>query len=108
MAKSPIFDGRIKSRGPRYCPSLEDKVHKFNTKDKHQIFLEPETYQNEIIYPNGISTSLPTRIQKKFLKTIKGLKNVIINQFGYSIEYDCIDSQELKENYETKKFAVYS
>ena len=103
LSKSPIFDGRIKSRGPRYCPSLEDKVHKFNTKDKHQIFLEPETYQNEIIYPNGISTSLPTRIQKKFLKTIKGLENVIINQFGYSIEYDCIDSQELKENYETKK-----
>ena len=103
--KSPIFDGRIQSRGPRYCPSLEDKVHRFETKDKHQIFLEPETIENKVIYPNGISTSLPIKIQEKFLRTIEGLENVRINQFGYSIEYDCIDSKELNENYETKKIS---
>ncbi len=103
LNKSPIFNGQITSRGPRYCPSLEDKVNRFETKDKHQIFLEPEAMANNVIYPNGISTSLPINIQKKFLHTIKGLENVVVDQYGYSIEYDCVDSSEIKESFETKR-----
>ena len=105
VSKSPIYNGSIKSKGPRYCPSIEDKVKRFEDKERHLIFLEPETMGAEIIYPNGISTSLPKDIQYKFLKTIKGLENVKINQFGYAIEYDCIDSYEIKDNYETKKIS---
>ncbi len=105
LKQSPIFNGSIKSKGPRYCPSLEDKVHRFRNKDKHQIFLEPETLNNEIIYPNGISTSLPIETQQKFLRTIKGLENVKINQYGYSIEYDCIDSTEIDQSFETKRIS---
>ncbi len=103
LSKSPIYNGSLESKGPRYCPSIEDKVKKFEDRSRHQIFLEPETTFGNIIYPNGISTSLPTEIQKKFLKTIRGLENVEIDKFGYSIEYDCIESSELTETYETKK-----
>lgn len=103
IRKSPMFNGQIKSKGPRYCPSLEDKVYRFKDKKSHQIFLEPETLENKIIYPNGISTSLPVEVQKSFLKSIVGLENVKIDQFGYSIEYDCIDSSELQHSLETKK-----
>ena len=105
LNRSPIFNGKIKSKGPRYCPSLEDKVYRFNNKDQHQIFLEPETLNNEVIYPNGISTSLPLDTQRRFLQTIEGLENVKINQYGYSIEYDCIDSQEINKNFETQKIS---
>ncbi len=103
LNKSPIFNGQIKSRGPRYCPSLEDKIHRFESKDKHQIFLEPETIEKNVIYPNGISTSLPINIQKRVLNTIKGLEKVIVDQYGYSIEYDCVDSSEITNSFETKK-----
>ena len=101
--KSPIYNGSIQSRGPRYCPSIEDKVKKFAERNRHQIFLEPETKSGKIIYPNGISTSLPKKSQIDFLKTIKGLEKAVIEKFGYAVEYDCIESNEIKDTYETKK-----
>ncbi len=101
--KSPLYNGSIQSRGPRYCPSIEDKIKKFTDRSRHQIFLEPETKSGEIIYPNGISTSLPKKVQIDFLKTIKGLEKAIIEKFGYAVEYDCVDSNEIKNTYETKK-----
>ena len=101
--KSPLYNGSIQSRGPRYCPSIEDKIKKFTDRSRHQIFLEPETKSGEIIYPNGISTSLPKKAQIDFLKTIKGLESAIIEKFGYAVEYDCVDSNEIKNTYETKK-----
>ena len=103
IKKSPMFNGQMKSKGPRYCPSLEDKVYRFEDKQSHQIFLEPETLDQKIIYPNGISTSLPVEIQKNLLESIVGLENVEVDQFGYSIEYDCIDSSELNHSLETRK-----
>mgnify|MGYP001277489010 CR=1 FL=1 len=105
LKKSPMYSGKIKSVGVRYCPSIEDKIVKFNDKESHQIFLEPEGISSEIIYPNGISTSLPENVQIKFLKTIKGLENAIITQPGYAIEYDFVDPRELKHTLETKKIS---
>ena len=101
--KSPLYDGSIQSKGPRYCPSIEDKIKKFADRSRHQIFLEPETKGGEIIYPNGISTSLPKKVQIDFLQTIKGLEKAIIEKFGYAVEYDCVESNEIKNTYETKK-----
>ena len=103
ISKSPLFDGSIKSRGPRYCPSIEDKIKRFEDKERHQIFLEPETESGEVIYPNGISTSLPVNLQLRFLRTIEGLENVKVTKFGYAVEYDCINSEEIKPTYETNK-----
>jgi len=103
LKKSPIFNGTITAKGPRYCPSLEDKVFRFASKERHQIFLEPESLKGITIYPNGISTSLPINIQLHLLRTIKGLEKVEVSQFGYTIEYDCVDSVEIQANYETKK-----
>ena len=100
---SPMYSGAIKSMGARYCPSIEDKVSKFPNKKSHQIFLEPEGLQSDIIYPNGISSSLPIEIQERFVKSIKGLENAIITQPAYAIEYDYINPQELKHTLETKK-----
>ena len=100
---SPMYSGEIQSMGARYCPSLEDKVVKFSKKDSHQIFLEPEGLDSDIVYPNGISTSLPKNVQNDFVKTIKGLEECIITQPGYAIEYDFIDPRELKQTLETKK-----
>ena len=100
---SPIYNGKIDSKGPRYCPSIEDKVIRFNEKTNHLIFLEPEEYSGKTIYPNGISTSLPKRIQQKFIKTIKGLENTEIEKFGYAIEYYSLDGSEILKTYETKK-----
>ena len=77
---SPVFSGSIQGSGPRYCPSIEDKVHRFNEKNSHQIFLEPEGLDSPLVYPNGISTSLPKNVQKEFLKTINGLENAVIEQ----------------------------
>ena len=102
---SSIYNGQIKSKGPRYCPSIEDKVKRFSEKNSHQIFLEPETRENKTIYPNGISTSLPKEVQKLFLQTIEGLDKVEVEKYGYAIEYDTVDSLELKPTYESKKIA---
>ena len=102
---SPLFNGSIKSAGPRYCPSIEDKVHRFYDKESHQIFLEPETLSDEEIYPNGLSTCLPEHTQLKFLRTIQGLENCKITQPGYAIEYSYFDPRGLTKNLETKKIA---
>ncbi len=100
---SPMYSGAIKSMGARYCPSIEDKVVKFANKESHQIFLEPEGLDSEIIYPNGISSSLPENIQEEFVKSIKGLENAVITQPAYAIEYDYVDPRELFHTLETKK-----
>ncbi len=100
--QSPLFNGKIRSVGPRYCPSIEDKVYRFSDKNSHQIFLEPETSDNLEIYPNGISTSLPLEVQKRFLQTIKGLEKCEITQPGYAIEYSYFDPRGLRSSLETK------
>ena len=97
---SPVYSGNIEGSGPRYCPSIEDKVNRFYDKDSHQIFLEPEGLTSNIIYPNGISTSLPKDVQENFVKTIPGLENAIIHQYGYAIEYDYMDPRALRNTLE--------
>ena len=99
---SPVYSGSIEGTGPTYCPSIEDKVNRFNEKNSHQIFLEPEGLDSDLIYPNGISTSLPRHIQDSFIKTIVGLEDVVIKQYGYAIEYDYMDPRALKETLEVK------
>lgn len=100
---SPMFLGEFEGRGPRYCPSIEDKISRFSHKNSHQIFLEPEGLDTDYIYPNGISTSLPEEAQLEFLRSIKGLENVEVFRYGYAIEYDYVHPQELKPSLETKK-----
>ena len=100
---SAMYSGNIKSMGPRYCPSIEDKIVKFKEKQQHQIFLEPEGLNDSTIYPNGISTSLPEEIQQKLLHKIKGLEQVKMTRAGYAIEYDYVDPRELSATLETKK-----
>ncbi len=103
ISRSAMYSGNIKGVGPRYCPSIEDKIVKFKEKGSHQIFLEPEGLEDNTIYPNGISTSLPEEIQLKILAKIKGLEHVKMKRAGYAIEYDFIDPRELKVTLETKK-----
>ena len=100
---SAMYSGNIKGVGPRYCPSIEDKIVKFKEKGQHQIFLEPEGLKDSTIYPNGISTSLPEEVQLKLLSKIKGLEHVKMIRAGYAIEYDYVDPRELKVTLETKK-----
>ncbi|GDX36503.1 tRNA uridine 5-carboxymethylaminomethyl modification enzyme MnmG [Alphaproteobacteria bacterium] len=103
LLQSAMYGGQISGIGPRYCPSIEDKVNRFFDKERHQVFLEPEGLDSDLIYPNGLSTSLPLDIQKKFLQSIKGLENCIVKQAGYAIEYDFVDPRELLPTLETKK-----
>ena len=98
---SAMYSGQISGIGPRYCPSIEDKINKFSEKDSHQIFIEPEGLEKDLVYPNGISTSLPTKAQESFVKSIKGLENCEIEEFGYAVEYDFIDPRSLKPTLET-------
>ncbi len=107
LNKSPIYSGQIEGVGPRYCPSIEDKVVRFADKDEHQIFLEPEGLNTDTVYPNGISTSLPADIQEHLVRSIAGLENVKIIRPGYAIEYDHVDARELKHTLETKKMAGF-
>jgi tRNA uridine 5-carboxymethylaminomethyl modification enzyme len=103
LAHSPLYSGEIVGIGPRYCPSIEDKVVKFPDRTGHQIFLEPQGYDTAEVYPNGISTSLPLAVQIAFVRTIPGLENVEIIRPGYAIEYDFVDPTELKATLETKR-----
>jgi tRNA uridine 5-carboxymethylaminomethyl modification enzyme len=103
IKRSAMYSGNIKGVGPRYCPSIEDKIKKFADKQRHQIFLEPEGLNDYTIYPNGISTSLPAEIQQEICNKIKGLENVKILRPGYAIEYDFVDPRELFITLETKK-----
>ena len=102
---APLFTGQIKGVGPRYCPSIEDKVVRFADKEKHQLFVEPEGLNTEEMYLNGISSSLPEDIQRQFLRTVKGLEDVEIMKPGYAVEYDFVPPTELKASLETKKIS---
>jgi tRNA uridine 5-carboxymethylaminomethyl modification enzyme len=101
--RSPMYSGQIESVGPRYCPSIEDKVVRFADRAGHQIFLEPEGLDDGTVYPNGVSTSLPADVQEAFLRTIAGLERVAIKRFGYAIEYDYVDPRELFQTLEVRK-----
>ena len=101
---SAMYSGNIIGIGPRYCPSIEDKVNKFKNKESHQIFIEPEGINKDLVYPNGISTSLPKKTQESFIFSIKGLENAKITEFGYAVEYDFIDPRSIKQTLETKFF----
>ncbi len=103
LARSPMYSGQIESVGPRYCPSIEDKVVRFADRAAHQIFLEPEGLDDDTIYPNGVSTSLPVEVQEAFLKTMPGLAKVVIKRPGYAIEYDYVDPRELTPGLEVKR-----
>ncbi len=102
LNRSPLYSGKIKGIGPRYCPSIEDKVVKFPEKLRHQIFFEPESLDSNWIYPNGISTSLPKDVQDAYVKTIVGCENAIIARYGYAVEYDSFDPRQLKQTLESK------
>ena len=99
---SAMYSGQISGIGPRYCPSIEDKINKFNEKDSHQIFIEPEGLNKNLVYPNGISTSLPIKAQKEFVESIQGLEQCEIEEYGYAVEYDFIDPRSLEPTLETK------
>ena len=103
IERSPLYSGKIKSRGPRYCPSIEDKVHKFADKERHQIFLEPEGRNTQEVYVNGLSTSFPQDVQIKIVRSIKGLENAELMRFGYAVEYDFCPPTQLKNTLETKR-----
>ena len=101
--RAPLFTGQIEGTGPRYCPSIEDKVNRFRDKDRHHLFVEPQTIDNTECYINGMSTSLPPEVQQQMIHSVKGMENAKIVRYGYAIEYDFVDPRELKHSLETKK-----
>lgn len=103
LKRSPMYSGQIKSTGPRYCPSIEDKINRFADKPRHQIFLEPEGLDDHTVYPNGISTSLPIDVQDAMIHSIKGLEKVEVIEWGYAIEYDYVDPRDLRKTLESKR-----
>ncbi len=103
ISKSPMYSGVIGSKGPRYCPSIEDKIMRFAEKESHQVFIEPEGLNSDLIYPNGISTALPRDVQENYIHSITGFENCKIVRHGYAIEYDYVEPTELKSSLETKK-----
>ena len=103
LHRSPMYSGQIEGVGPRYCPSIEDKINRFRDKETHQVFLEPEGLDDDTVYPNGISTSLPEDVQDAFLRTMPGLERVTVKRWGYAIEYDYVDPRELTSALEVKR-----
>ena len=103
LHRSPLYAGRIVGLGPRYCPSIEDKIVKFPDKDRHQIYLEPEGHRSNEIYVNGLPTSLPEDVQYDIVHSITGLENAVFIRLGYAIEYDCAPPTQLLHSLETKK-----
>lgn len=101
--RAPLFTGQIEGTGPRYCPSIEDKINRFRDKDRHHLFLEPQTMEATEYYINGMSTSLPPDVQQDMIHSVKGMENAKIVRYGYAIEYDFVDPRELKHSLETKK-----
>ena len=102
LDRSPMYTGVIEGIGPRYCPSIEDKIHRFADKDSHQVFIEPEGLNTQELYPNGVSTSLPFDVQLEFIRSMKGFENAHITRPGYAIEYDFFDPRDLKPSFETR------
>ncbi len=105
LSRSPLYSGQIKGVGPRYCPSIEDKVVKFPDKNRHPLFFEPEALDSDLIYPNGISTSLPADVQEAFVRTLPGCEKAEFIRHGYAVEYDCIDPRQLKKTFEARHVA---
>ncbi|MEC7703491.1 MAG: tRNA uridine-5-carboxymethylaminomethyl(34) synthesis enzyme MnmG [Pseudomonadota bacterium] len=103
--RAPIYSGQIESKGPRYCPSIEDKIMRFADKERHQIFLEPEGLDDDTVYPNGISTSLPIDVQDALIRSIKGLEDVEVFEYGYAVEYDYCDPRDLKPTLESSRLS---
>ncbi|MCK4737703.1 MAG: tRNA uridine-5-carboxymethylaminomethyl(34) synthesis enzyme MnmG [Sulfurimonas sp.] len=101
--RAPLFTGQIEGTGPRYCPSIEDKINRFRDKDRHHLFIEPQTMENTECYINGMSTSMPPEVQQQMIHSVKGMENAKIVRYGYAIEYDFVDPRELKHSLETKK-----
>jgi tRNA uridine 5-carboxymethylaminomethyl modification enzyme len=108
LDRSPMFSGRIDGIGPRYCPSIEDKIHRFADKESHQIFIEPEGHSSNEVYPNGISTSMPKDIQNKMVKSILGFEKAKITQFGYAVEYDFLIQETFHIHWKQKALKTFS